>query len=418
MGMKMKINILTFFLACSITLLAQEITFYNLDIKIDVNQKNVQVSGTMEVDFQNKDTLNLILWKYSDIREISADNSKLKYNFDTVSPSPIIYIKKGGNLKIIKPSGTPDKNNIKIIYSCNMQNLNDWAQNFSDEWIEINFYTAWFPVSLNGGNFTSSMVIHIDTSYAVTGSGIISKGNDGWKMEQSWKSFDNVIIASKNLKTKYLKEPGLYVEVVYDDFPGSAADSTITECKYVLNLLGNYFGKKDESYLKYIIAPFEKGGGYSRKNFISMRTKNYNYYTQSKGIAHEIAHFWWRNANTSTWEDWLNESFAEYSMLMYTRDRFGVDKFNKQIEDYRSNTKNLPPVWGIDRNSNQAYTVLYEKGSVILFELENKIGKDKFLNLLKKMSKNNIFTTNNFLTLLEKETSAEIRQWMEKQLKS
>ncbi|MDR3628680.1 MAG: M1 family aminopeptidase, partial [Ignavibacteriaceae bacterium] len=231
-------------------------------------------------------------------------------------------------------------------------------------------------------------------------------------------SIDNIIIAAKNLKSKYLKENDSYIEVVYGDFPGPAADSIITECKYTLNLFGKYFGKEENTYLKYVLAPFEKGGGYSRKNFISMRTKKFDYYTQSKGIAHEIAHFWWRKANTTSWEDWLNESFAEYSMLIYTRERFGIDKFNKQIEEYKDRSKNLPPIWGIDRNSNKAYSVIYEKGSVILFELENKIGKDKFLSLLRKIADNNICTTNDFLQLLEKETSGEARLWMEKQLKS
>jgi hypothetical protein len=299
-----------------------------------------------------------------------------------------------------------------------MKSLDAWAQCFSDEWIEINYYTAWFPENINGGNFTSSMVIHIDNGYEITGSGIISKCNNVWEMKQPWNSFDNVIIAAKKLQSKYLKEKDSYIEVVYSDYRGSAADSIITECKYALNLFENYFGKKENTYLKYVLAPFEIGGGYSRQNFISMRSKGFNYYTQSKGVAHEIAHFWWKNAKATTWEDWLNESFAEYSMLMYTRARFGINKFNEQIEEYRNRTKNLPPIWGIDRNLNQAYSVLYEKGSVILFELENKIGKDKFLVLLKKISADNICTTNDFLQLLEKETSNETRQWMEKQLKS
>ena len=149
-----------------------------------------------------------------------------------------------------------------------------------------------------------------------------------------------------------------------------------------------------------------------------MRTKHFNLYTSTKGIAHEIAHFWWNGAVTTTWEDWLNEAFAEYSMLLYIRERIGLEKFQKQVEEYKSKIKNLPPIWGIERNSPEAYSVLYEKGSIILYEMEEKVGKDLFLNFLKEVLETKIKTTEDLLNLVEEKFSVEIRSWLENKLKT
>ncbi len=237
-------------------------------------------------------------------------------------------------------------------------------------------------------------------------------------MSQPWGSFDNVIIASRSLQLKSLEKNSLHIEADYssEDFPETDSDSVLTECKNVLNLFEEIFGKRDSTYLKFVIAPFEMGG-YSRRNFVCLRTKKFNLYTE-KGIAHEIAHFWWHNASSTTWEDWLNEAFAEYSMLVYIREKKGDKIFQKIVEEYKNKTKDLPSIQGIDRNSPKAYSVLYEKGPLILYEFEELVGKDLFFNFLKEAAKSKIATTSDLLNLTEKLLSKEVRSWLEIKLKT
>jgi hypothetical protein len=49
-------------------------------------------------------------------------------------------------------------------------------------------------------------------------------------------------------------------------------------------------------------------------------------------LTHEVAHFWWSGAPSVTWENWLNEAFAEYSALMYVRKFEGVEAFDTRRE--------------------------------------------------------------------------------------
>ncbi len=414
----LKTLIFILFMTIFFQLSAQEISSYNLKVQIDVPLKKVFINGLINADFQNKDTLNLVLWKCSSIKEINNKDKNIEFSFDTLSASPIMYIPNGRKLVVVKSGKDNSKQSLYFNYSCDFSSLSGWANSFKENWIELNFYCAWFPVNLGNSNFSSKFSIHVSDGYSITGSGIVSKKKDFWEMRQPWGSFDNVIIASRSLQSKVLEKNSLYIEADYssDDFSETDSDSVLNECKNVLNLFEGIFGKKDSTYLKFVIAPFNRGG-YSRKNFVCLRTKDFNLYTE-KGIAHEIAHFWWHNAPAGTWEDWLNEAFAEYSMMVYIRERKGNVEFQKIVEEYKSNTRDLPPIWGMGRNSPEAYSVLYEKGSLLIYELEEKVGKDIFFSFLKDVVKNKISNTNDFLDLAGKKLSKSVSSWFKDKLKT
>ena len=412
-----KAVIIIFFPVAVFQLYAQEISFYDFVVKIDVPSKKVFVEGFINADFENTDTLQLVLWKYSSLTEINNKDNSIKFYFDTTAPSPIMYIPNGSRLTVVKPDNESRKQSLHFIYTCDFSRLNGWANSFAENWIELNFYCAWFPVNLGYSNFNSKFLIYINEGYNVTGSGLVSKKKDCWVMKQTWGGFDNVIIASNSLQSKVLKKNYLNIETDYsaEDFPEGNSDSVLMECKNVLELFEEIFGKNDSTYLKFVIAPFEMGG-YSRKNFVCLRTKSFDLNTE-KGIAHEIAHFWWHNASAATWEDWLNESFAEYSMLVYIRERKGTAEFLRIVDEYKSRTKDSPPIWGIERNSPDAYSVLYEKGSLILYELEEKVGKDLFFGFLKDAVKSKISNTNDLLELAGKKLSKDSADWLKDKLK-
>ena len=118
-----------------------------------------------------------------------------------------------------------------------------------------------------------------------------------------------------------------------------------------------------------------------------------------------------------SWEDWLNESFAEYSMLLYLRDRINTELYNKTLERYRQNSENMPAIWGVERTSDNAYTTLYEKGSLLLLELECKLGSEEMKAFLYILIEKSIDNTAEFLEELEEFSSQEVRDWFESELK-
>jgi len=396
----------------------QQIKSYDLNVDIDVKSKIIKVKGIIAIDFEQKESIATVLWKNTKINEISVNGAPLTYRFESNKPTPIIFIDEGRGLIFNNPSKKKGRISVYVNYESDFTGMEASAEAFTDEWLQIGFYNAWFPVDINSRKATSKLSISIDPTYKVSGSGKITKKGELWEMNQPWAAYDNVIIAAKNLKSNQAKKDNTVIESIYTDFPEADIASIIETSQTVLNYFGKIYPKQDEAYIKFVVKHSANGGGgYNRANFISLRIKSYGLSTQ-KTIAHEVAHFWATGADATSWQDWLNESFAEYSALLYVRDSISTTTYNDYIKAYKKSILNAPAIWDFDRSSNAAYTVLYKKGAVILHDLESKIGTTQMFNLLKLKRTQGIKNTADFLDLLEQQTSKETRNWLENALKS
>ena len=415
----MKKNLTTLLLIVFTTaIFGQEVKHYDIRVKFDIPQKKIDVEGTIRFDQNNQDSIFFTLWKVTDIKSITIRGKNVSFSFDTIGKSPISYIPYGGKLTIRNITKQTDIVPIHFAYTCNMENVTGWAKSFSDKWIELGYYTAWYPVHSTSKGFTSRIAVSIDSSFAVSGSGIVTKEGKDWVITHSWPVFDNVIIAAKDLKTKEIREGKVAFDLVYTTFPEKDLDSMAIKCKEIYNFFSRILGQPEgDSYLKFVINPLEGGGGYSRLKYISFKATELNQNLKN-GIAHEMAHFWWHRAETTTWEDWLNESFAECSMLLYLREKDNKEEYSSKIEQFKRQTINSKPIWGIDRESSDAYAVLYNKGPLILLEFEEKIGATEFYKFLKALLDNRISNTNDFLKFVESEYSKRYRNWFEQKLKT
>ena len=129
-----------------------------------------------------------------------------------------------------------------------------------------------------------------------------------------------------------------------------------------------------------------------------------------------MGHLWWIGAPVETWEDWLNEGFAEYTSLLIVRDRLGDAAFRKAIADVERNAHGAPAIWGIARGDRQAYTVLYEKGALVLYRLEQQIGREAFARYLQALAQDKTRTVEEALTVLAKTVSPDARASLERML--
>jgi hypothetical protein len=131
---------------------------------------------------------------------------------------------------------------------------------------------------------------------------------------------------------------------------------------------------------------------------------------------HELAHQWWGNLVTSEsyQDDWLMESLANYSALMYLEKRKGTKAMDQVLDQYRShllakrpdgNTveSSGPVTWGgriLAANGEDVWRVIvYEKGSWIIHMLRRYLGDDRFARLLAELPKRysgSVVTTEDF----------------------
>lgn len=102
-------------------------------------------------------------------------------------------------------------------------------------------------------------------------------------------------------------------------------------------------------------------------------------------LAHEIAHQWWgQGVSFATYRDqWLSEGLAQYSAVSFIREKYGQDawlsavrKFSKWVnkKTYRGPVTMGARLSAYDHDAYQA--IIYDKPALILFMLEDLVGRD------------------------------------------
>jgi hypothetical protein len=147
-------------------------------------------------------------------------------------------------------------------------------------------------------------------------------------------------------------------------------------------------------------------------------------------IAHEVAHQWWgHSVGWASYRDqWISEAMANYAAVLFGRnrlaweERFGLRPTSRwqeellgELPDGRVVESVGPVVLGVrlvSSRSGDAYQpIVYKKGAVILDMLARSLGQDDFPKVLRqivKVASNASLSTEDFLTLIERITSADL----------
>jgi hypothetical protein len=154
----------------------------------------------------------------------------------------------------------------------------------------------------------------------------------------------------------------------------------------------------------------------------------------SKGInhrfAHEIAHQYWGHVVKmgSAEEQWVTESFAEYTASFFVKQLKGQSGYNSMIATWRSNANeahNASSIAMANRlddygDMRRAFIdrthLVYDKGAYSLAMLHKELGDDKFLSFFRSFQ--GIYawkfaTTHDMITLLQKLTGRDYTPWFE-----
>ena len=293
------------------------------------------------------------------------------------------------------------------------------SNRFSPKWVELNLESLWFPLEAGERAFRSDLRIELPADYGFTANGEVGGASGHWHLQQRAGSDDIVLVAAPHLHRQAVRSNGLTFTLYSGDETSPQQSQQIAAiAERMLRMFGQWFGQAAQKSMSLVLNP-RREVSYSRVGFISLNmpagsdADNHFYST----LSHEIAHFWWRGAPTDTWENWLNEGFAEYSSLMYARATRGEQEFQERIAGLRERTKNRPPIWGLDRHSRDAYPVLYLKGALCLYELEQRVGRQQFLKVLAAFAPQSAKSTQKFLQLLKEQVSGQASEDFERSLR-
>ena len=327
-------------------------------------------------------------------------------------------------IRLKKEKPKTDKIRLRVRYHGRIGIVSEWEVNrISAEFVELGLYAPWFPFHPGMRPFTFDIRVKVPSDYRVFGNGQASGGAGSFRLRSDRPRASMVLLAAPRYTVREKKQDPFRVQMVFLDAEAILFEEIASLGLDLLRRYGEIFDRGDNRHhqLKMAVVPRKQGGGYVREDFFvltpiapeSFRSRRVNYL---RFFAHEVSHLWWQQAPSQSWEDWLNESFAEYSALRMVRERVGHEAFRALLAEKKEGLEELPPIRGISRESEAAYRVLYDKGCVLLFWLEEKLGSRRMDTLLVRLVRGKVGSTGEFLRCLRQVGGEEIASDFDRRL--
>lgn len=427
---------LTVFAACSMPSRKTErdLNHYRIDLNLVPSDKLIESRIYLEFHSREDNLKDIVFYlhKQFNIREVTG-RLVSGFHFNREGKSPASYLPEGRPVKIqfSRPLRKEESTTLHFIYDGTITEWPSWSANIiSEDWVEIGLYLPWFPYNAEYGDFTFEAKVKIDPAFQVCSYGQAKRSGPVWTVLSDDQTDDIIIIASKRLKSHTLHKKDLLINVHYVTLQNSTAKQMGEDLHAAMTIFKSWFGDNKSKAISLVESVRERGGGYARRGLIVLGGLDDQMYTEKREayihyLSHEVAHIWWRGASTVNWEDWMNEGFAEYSALLVVREMFGRESFERRLSGKLEGIQNIPPIWDFNRNDRstpkkreEIEKILYSKGPVLLYELEEKIGKVKFLEFCRRLVANNITSTEGLLKILGNLEGDEVKIWFEILLKT
>ena len=274
---------------------------------------------------------------------------------------------------------------------------------FTADAMELSLELFWVPLrSELDMRYTADTTLRgIPQSKVVVAQGQIERAGDTVRLHRAVADLDLPIVAAEGLKA--MTAPGMefYARDPDEAVSQFALQRTVSGAEFMQKWLGPIPGAP----ARVVIVPRNTGGAYARIGYIVTAYKptpdkpppEELAKSQSSTMAHEIAHAWWSQGDTLSEDYWLTESFAEYSALRYVEAQFGHVACEKRLAKMRESLQSAGPILGGKRPSKVA---LYEKGPVLLFDLEDAIGRVAMDRIFTILARKPPRRTSEFLAVL------------------
>lgn len=366
----------------------QKITHYEGSVYLDSLKI---INASFKIKYLNTGTNDIQFYinKNSEIRSLDYGNKAIKYEILEV----IEDLKK-----VSIQNGFPSKFDLYISYSYPLDRIENKVFAYNPNWIELSLYTGWFPVNIEDKNYSYRLEFSVPKNYEIIGNGDIKEESQNTIIVNNNNHFDIPLV----LSNRFQRFKSYNTKIKF--FSVQLSSEKIREIKESSSAMYNFYqsnyGNSLTESLVITVNPFEHDMSYARRGFISLSLLDGYGLIDKKVLAHEIAHLWWQNAKTGVWEDWLNESFAEYSTLKWLEKTFSPEIFAKQLRKYEEAYKKTTKISQTKTGDSNWHSVAYYKGPYILYQLEKNIGEEKMLKFMRMVHENKISTTEKLIDVL------------------
>jgi hypothetical protein len=407
------------------------------DLRLDIDPQTHFLAVTGSVAYHSP-TANLERARFYLHRQLAiqslAGRRVLGYHYETGSLPPAPNLPQAGVLDVYfdPPLRLNETALVQFEYS---GHVTDWPAEsvniLSADWCELGAHLPWFPYQYDGtpSMLTFTLKVVCPAGYQVSSYGPFASLDGAWYFTWAHPTTDIVVAVGRSLRTYQFESAPNQVLFAAATFEEATAIQLGEDLLWMLERFSGWFGPTRPAEFTVIESPRLLGGGYASRGLVVLSgVEEHDYLSQREAylryLAHEAAHAWWWEAPTGSWEDWLNESLAEYSALLVVRERFSPEIFERFLERKRDRVTDALPLWEFDRSDTatpekQALVerMLYDRGPLLLHELAQRIGSQRYFELCRAMLWSGVTDTRHMLDLLEELEGGETRQWMEDHLR-
>jgi hypothetical protein len=396
---------------------------YDVDLTVLPTEEKIRVEAGVKLIAPpgGLGQIELMLNEGLAIETVRCDAGKATFSIDNSRVGAVGWAPKAVAVRVrIEPALAAGKSaTLTFAYSGKLS-ADRWGINrVSRSWVELGRYSAWFPYTADHRDFTYEVDVRIDPAFILVGAGRSSSTEGVRTFVQDRRTDDIAILGSRAFLSVPVDAEGFAVTVSHVRVPDDQIGIITRDLAYTLTQYREWFGPPRTKNLEIVFADRTGGGGYDRPGLaVVVYDGNFQRYRQLlKRLGYQLATLWWSGADTTTWEVWLNESFAEYSTFLNLRARGENEMFMAYLADYEQLVDHPPVLWGMDLDHDYAHDTLHRKGPGMLFRLETDIGSDTFMKWLAAVRENDVTDTAELLSVLEKTASKEARDRFEGYLK-
>jgi aminopeptidase N len=293
---------------------------------------------------------------------------------------------------------------------------------YSAKLMELRLEETWLPVRSDLSlAFTADVDLKgVTADRVAVAQGQVSHRGDRLRIHRDFADSDLPIVAAPGLK----KFVGPDIEIYALDLDSPLIRVFEKHGVQALAFDQKLFGPLPvDGPVRIVASPRTKGSAYARKGFISSSDgadeikahPDFDPATPAATIAHEFSHAWWWAADPFSENYWLAESMAEYSSMRYIEHAFGPAKLETFLVKKRKAAKDSGPILAGKRATRAA---LYQRGPLLLFDLQEKIGRAKMDELLGVLGRDPPHVTGDFLQALSAVAGEDVAKDFEAKLRA
>jgi len=364
---------------------------YNLKVRVDPASQKLEA----EVWIQQPPSSRFCLHKGLAARRVAADGKLVAFHQNSSSDSLPYTVGSPVLLEVDEPQ------QLHVEYGGELREAVSGVNMITPKLVELAYYSAWYPIFQGLLVYTFEMETNIPVGFVTTTNGLKRRQ---WERDSRcitlWTSYkpgsDLVLIASPLLHKLERAVKDMRVEMYYHRLSAELLKTKMDSLVEGMNRLSGFYGPLQvKEVFRFVYSP-RGGWGYSRIPLVLVSedfarqemTREYGEARDFHGSCHEMAHFWWSVADSSTPDDWINEGLAEFSAFRLSEERFGKAFAETLIDEYRKHaneSQTSDSIAETESSSPDRYVSRYEKTTLLFLEAQRRYGReplDRFFKAL------------------------------------